>query len=120
MHFQLPPREHDKVVHCVRGSALDVILDLRRGSPTFGKSAAINLSAGNHLLIWIPKGFAHGFLSLEEETLMVYLTGSSYSAMHDSGVRWDSFGFDWPEADPVISARDSRLEAFSEWTSPFE
>lgn len=119
MHFQVPPAAHDKLVYCVTGRVLDVVLDLRKSSPTFGRAIARELSAANREMFFIPVGFAHGFLSLEEGSVMVYKTNYVYAPEHDTGVRWDSFGFNWPVPSPVISERDVKLTAVADFKSPF-
>ncbi|HUB87956.1 MAG TPA: dTDP-4-dehydrorhamnose 3,5-epimerase [Verrucomicrobiae bacterium] len=119
MHFQLPPHDHDKLVYCIRGAVLDVILDIRKNSPAFGRSAAVELTAQNHLLFFIPKGFAHGFLSLEDETVMIYKTSTVHAPSHDAGIRWDSFGFQWPVKKPILSDRDNSFPALADFRSPF-
>ena len=119
MHCQLPPYEHAKLVYCVRGSVLDVILDLRRESPTYAQSASVRLSEDERNLLFIPAGFAHGFLALDSDCIMVYLTSRVHAPTHDSGVRWDSFGFDWKVSDPVISPRDANLPRLADFVSPF-
>ena len=119
MHFQLPPAAHAKLVYCLLGSVLDVVLDLRKNSPTFGRSCARELSAANREMFFIPAGFAHGFLSLEDNTTMVYQTSTVHSPAHDAGVRWDSFGFDWPVKVPVLSERDKNFPALCDFSSPF-
>ncbi len=117
MHFQLPPHDHAKLVYCVRGRVLDVIVDLRRGAPTFGKAFSVELSMGNRQQLYIPSGLAHGFLSLEDDSVMVYKTTSVHAPSHDAGIRWDSFGFDWgtPEG-LIISERDKSFPAFIDFT----
>ena len=119
MHFQLPPAAHAKLVYCIAGSVLDVVLDLRKNSPSFGRSCARELSAANREMFFIPAGFAHGFLALADGATMVYQTSSVHSPAHDAGVRWDSFGFDWPVTNPVLSARDTKFPAFCDFASPF-
>jgi dTDP-4-dehydrorhamnose 3,5-epimerase len=119
MHFQIPPEDHAKLVYCVHGRVLDVLLDLRRSSPTFGKSASRELSTENRLMFYIPAGIAHGFLSREEGSVMVYKTTTVHSPACDAGIRWDSFNFDWGLASPVLSPRDAGLPAFADFMSPF-
>ena len=118
MHFQLPPHDHDKLVYCTRGAVLDVLLDLRAGL-NYGQVASAEISGDNQHLIFIPKGIAHGFMALEDETLMLYKTSTVHAPEADCGIRWDSFGFDWPSRQPVISARDQQHMAFSEFANPF-
>lgn len=111
MHLQAPPHEHDKIVYCPHGAALDVLLDLRPG-PGHGRVASVRLTADEPAIVFIPRGVAHGFKALVDETLMVYKTSSEHAPSHDIGVRWDSFGFDWRCAAPVISPRDRAHPAF--------
>jgi|SRR5450756_1717029 len=119
MHFQVPPAAHAKLVYCVSGGVLDVVLDLRKNSPTFGRCYARELSAINREMFFIPVGFAHGFLALQPDTTMVYLTSTEHSPAHDTGVHWNSFGFDWPDKNPILAERDKNLPALSGFPSPF-
>jgi dTDP-4-dehydrorhamnose 3,5-epimerase len=115
MHFQLPPHDHAKLVYCVRGRVLDVLLDLRTNSPSYGKSVGAELSGENHHQFYIPSGVAHGFLSLENDSVMVYKTSTVHVPSHDAGVRWDSFGFDWAlDGAPILSSRDDALPPFAD------
>ncbi len=98
---------------------LDVVLDMRQASSTRGKSFVRELSAANREMLFIPVGFAHGFLALEDQTVMVYLTSTVHSPPHDAGVLWNSFGFDWPVRRPVLSARDQQFPKWGEFNSPF-
>lgn len=120
MHFQFPPEEHIKMVYCASGCVLDVILDLRRNSPAFGRYAALELSAENRQILIIPAGIAHGFLSREPHSIMVYKTSTVHSPAHDAGIRWDSFGFDWGLDHPVLSERDAAFPALADFSSPFD
>jgi len=119
MHFQVPPHQHSKIVFCPKGAILDVIIDLRRGSPTFGKYFAHELSQENHKAYYIPEGFAHGFKSLTEDAITYYLVSSEYSKEHDKGIRYDSFDFDWGVENPVISERDLSFPTLNNFISPF-
>lgn len=119
MHFQLPPHDHAKIVYCPQGSILDVIVDLRKGSATYGQYYAAELSADNHLAYYIPKGFAHGFKALNDNAMTYYLVSSEYSREHDTGIRYDSFGFDWECAMPVLSERDLSFSTLQSFESPF-
>jgi len=118
MHFQLPPHEHDKLVYCANGAVLDVLLDLRNG-PGYGKVASIEMSDENAYILFIPKGVAHGFLALKDETVMVYKTSVEHVPTHDCGVRWDSIGFDWPCSLPTLSDRDQQHLGFEKMLSPY-
>ncbi len=119
MHFQLPPAAHAKSVYCIAGRVLDVVLDLRKNSSTFGRNYARELNATNREMLFIPVGFAHGFLALEDNATMIYQTSTIHSPAHDAGVRWDSFGFDWPVKNPVLSERDGKFPTASNFLSPF-
>jgi dTDP-4-dehydrorhamnose 3,5-epimerase len=118
MHFQLPPYEHEKLVYCIKGRVLDVLVDLRKDSPTFLQVANAELSAQNHFQFYIPKGIAHGFLALED-SVMVYKTSTVHTPSQDAGIRWDSIGFEWGIDRPIISLRDAALPAVSSFSSPF-
>ena len=117
MHLQVSPQAQDKIVQCLLGSALDVFVDLRASSPTFRHFHALRLEASIPHAIYLPQGIAHGFLSLEDHTLMHYLVSAPYAKECDTGIRWDSFGFDWNAEAPVVSTRDQTLPTLSEFTS---
>lgn len=119
MHFQTPPADHAKLVYCVRGEVLDVVVDLRAGSPTYGEHRSVSLSESNHAGLYIPSGLAHGFLSLNELSTMLYKVTSVHSPDNDAGIAWDSFGFAWPVAEPLISDRDRRHPPLGAFKSPF-
>ncbi len=119
MHFQAPPSDHVKMVYCVQGEVLDVVLDLRNNSPTFGMTDSIYLSAKKGNYLYIPKGLAHGFLVTSETATLVYKVSTIYDPNNDSGILWNSFGFDWPIHNPIISSRDSNLIPFVRYESPF-
>lgn len=108
MHYQLPPRAETKVVRCVRGALHDVALDLRSGSPTFGQSFAAELTADNRRMMYLPKGVAHGLLTLADDTEAVYLVDEFYAPEQERGIRWDDprFRIDWPIAPVVVSDKD--------------
>ena len=120
LHFQLPPQEHSKIVYCVNGSVFDVVVDLRVGSPTFGKYETFNLNSNDANMIYIPKGLAHGFCSLSESSTLIYKTSTTYHPKCDSGILWNSVSIDWPTKKPVISDRDSSFKPFSDFVSPFK
>lgn len=119
MHFQVPPEDHDKIVYCSNGTLNDVILDIRKDSPTYGEFVKIKLSAQNHLGVYIAKGLAHGFESLEDHTIMTYLTSTMHSAAHDSGILHTSFGCEWDTTNPIINERDTQWPALQDFKSPF-
>jgi len=108
LHYQWP-KPQGKYVSVLEGEVYDVAVDIRRGSPTFGRSAAAILSAENRRQLWIPEGFAHGFVVLSEHALFNYLCTETYDAAADAGLRWDdaSLGIDWPVSAPRLSAKDA-------------
>jgi len=108
LHYQIPPFEQGKLVTVLAGRALDVVLDVRFGSLTFGKHVTAELSADNHRQLWIPPGFAHGFAALEEGTVFSYKCTGAYSKTHERGVRFDdpALGIDWGIENPIVTARD--------------
>lgn len=119
MHFQTPPYQHAKVVFCPKGAILDVIIDLRKDSATYGQYEAHILSAENHLAYYIPEGFAHGFKALEPDSITYYLVSSGHEPQSDTGIRFDSFGMDWDCADPIVSDRDRSFGTLAAFNSPF-
>jgi dTDP-4-dehydrorhamnose 3,5-epimerase len=119
MHFQLPPHQHSKIVFCPHGAILDVIIDLRKNSPTYRQYFANELSGENHMGLYIPEGFAHGFKALTDDALTYYLVSSEYNTAHDAGIRFDSIGFDWGISNPTLSARDLSFAAMDDFNSPF-
>jgi dTDP-4-dehydrorhamnose 3,5-epimerase len=119
MHCQLPPVEQHKLVYCLSGRILDVILDLRVGSPTFRQWFSVELAGNAPKLLLIPAGIAHGFLSLEDDSTVLYCVTSVHDPARDGGVRWDSFGMNWPCDNPIISERDSKLPDAAAFKSPF-
>jgi dTDP-4-dehydrorhamnose 3,5-epimerase len=118
-HFQLPPMDMEKIVWVTRGEVLDVLLDLRKGSATCGRTFSAILSEQNSTAIYIPKGVAHAFCVLSENATMVYQTSRVFSPEHDAGILWNSAGFDWPVTDPLISMKDCNLPALADFVSPF-
>ncbi len=110
LHYQLPPMAQAKLVRVVRGAILDVAVDIRRGSPTFGRHVKEVLSAANWKQIFVPPGFAHGFLTLEPNTEVVYKVSDYYSPEHERGIRWNdpALGIDWgiDPAEAILSGRD--------------
>jgi len=108
MHYQLAPKAETKLVRCIRGALYDVILDLRQGSPSFGQSFGAELSAANRRMLVVPKGFAHGFITLADDTEAFYFVDEFYAPELERGVRWDDprFAIRWPLAPAVLSDKD--------------
>lgn len=119
MHFQTPPHDHEKLIYCMMGRALDVVVDLRKSSPSYGHHFAVELDAARGHGLMIPKGVAHGFLALTENVLMAYKVSKVYAPDSDTGIRWDSFGMDWGIDFPIVSARDCNHPPFSDFNTPF-
>lgn len=119
LHFQLPPVDHTKIVYCAFGEILDVVVDLRVGSPTFGQYELFQISSEKANMIYIPHGLAHGFYVVSEKAILVYKVSTEYSPKHDSGILWNSLGIPWPNQMPIISKRDSQFLPFSKLESPF-
>lgn len=124
LHFQLEPRAQGKLVRCLRGRVLDVAVDLRASSPTYGRHVAVELSAENGRQLWIPSGFAHGFCTIEDNCELAYLVTDYYSPEHDRGLAWNdpALGIDWPVAEPeaVLSAKDLRQPKLAELGRVFD
>ena len=112
LHFQLPPFAQAKLVRCVAGRVLDVTVDIRRSSPTFGQAVAVELTADGGEQLFIPAGFAHGFCTLEPNTSLAYKVDAYYSAAHDRGILWSdpALGIEWPvsEAEALLSDKDRK------------
>ena len=119
MHLLMPPHAQTRLVYCISGKVLDVVVDLRKASLTFGHVLTRELSAANREMLFIPEGFAHGFLTLDENSVMVYLASPVHSPPHDAGIAWNSIGFQWPVKDPVLSDRDLKFPALCDFQSPF-
>jgi dTDP-4-dehydrorhamnose 3,5-epimerase len=124
LHFQLPPATQTKLVRVSRGCIYDVVVDLRRGSPTYGQWVSERLSAAGGEQIYVPWGFAHGFCTLEPNTEVIYKVDSYYAPLHDSGIIWNdpTLNIPWPVAPEaaIVSAKDSKLGTFSDFVSPFQ
>lgn len=124
LHFQAPPHAQTKLVRVTRGRIFDVAVDLRLGSPTYGQHVSAELSAQNWTQLLIPTGFAHGLLTLEPDTEVLYKVCTPYAASHDAGLIWNDpdIGISWPGlgAPPILSAKDSTLPSLASFRSPFE
>ena len=122
LHFQAPPFEQTKLVRCVSGNILDVAVDLRKNSKTYGKSFSIELSSENNKQLFVPKGFAHGFQVLSEEAIVNYKVDNFYNPKSDSGIIWNDkdLSIDWNlDLKPILSKKDLKLISFKELKSPF-
>lgn len=113
MHFQVPPFENIKLVYLNQGKILDVVLDIRKKSSTYGKYFSIELSEDNPVLIYIPAGCAHGFKSLQDNSMVSYIQTSVYNKACDQGILWNSFGMDWGKESHILSERDLGFLHFS-------
>lgn len=124
LHYQVAPAAQDKLIRVVRGAIFDVVLDLRRGAPSFGRHVSAELSAGNWAQLFIPRGFAHGYCTLEPGTEVVYKVSTPYAPEHERGILWDdpALEIDWPQiADPgLLSEKDRRLPTFGEQPDLFD
>jgi dTDP-4-dehydrorhamnose 3,5-epimerase len=122
LHFQLPPFEQAKLVRCVNGKILDIAVDLRLNSKTYGKFFSIELSSENNIQLFIPKGFAHGFQVLSETAIVNYKVDEYYNLDSDSGIIWNDkdLSIDWnPDMKPILSVNDLKLMSFKDLKSPF-
>jgi dTDP-4-dehydrorhamnose 3,5-epimerase len=122
LHFQVPPHAQAKLVRVVKGAVLDIAVDLRVGSPTFGQHASIILSEENKLQFFIPEGFAHGFLVLEPNTVFSYKCSAPYNKEAEMALRWDDadLGIQWGIDGPILSDKDAAAPLFKDFNSPFE
>jgi dTDP-4-dehydrorhamnose 3,5-epimerase len=114
MHYHDAPYDHAKIIFCTSGQILDVAVDVRKHSPTFGQSVHTVLSFENNNALYIPKGFAHGFLTLSDSATTFYLVDGMYAPTHDKGIKYDSFGFEWPCENIITNDRDRNFIALKE------
>jgi dTDP-4-dehydrorhamnose 3,5-epimerase len=108
-HYQIDGAEEAKVVRCIRGALLDVIIDVRKGSPSYGQYLAVELTADNYVALYVPEGFAHSFITLEENTEAFYMVSAMYTPGKERGIRWNdpAFGVRWPIDQPIVSEKDA-------------
>lgn len=121
LHFQVPPHAQAKLVRCGRGRLFDVVVDIRKGSPTYGRWLGVELSFENGCQLLMPEGFAHGFVTREPETEIIYKCTDYYAPDADGAIRWDSCGIDWglEGQAPILSEKDAAAPALAEFDSPF-
>ena len=123
LHFQKPPHAQAKLVRCLKGRVLDVVLDLRKNSKTYGQHFTTELSGENKKQVFIPRGFAHGFLVLSESAIFAYKVDNTYAPEHDAGIRWNDpiVNIQWglSESEVLVSDKDAQLPFFNEFDSPF-
>jgi dTDP-4-dehydrorhamnose 3,5-epimerase len=123
LHFQVPPFAQAKIVRVLRGGIIDVVVDVRRDSPTYGQFVSAELTAENGHQLFVPEGFAHGFCTIEDNTEILYKVSEFYSPTHEGGIRWDDpqLNIPWPvgATSIVVSGKDARLPFLRDWTSPF-
>lgn len=121
LHFQKPPYDQGKLVHVLKGEVLDVAVDLRKDSPTYGKHYSIRLSEENKTQLYIPEGFAHGFATLEDDTIFAYKCTNYYNKESEGSIFWNdkSLGIDWIINNPIISEKDQVENYFKDFVSPF-
>ena len=123
LHFQKPPYEQAKLLRCIEGKVIDVAVDIRKGSPTYGKHLAVELSGENKRQLFVPRGFAHGFLVLSESATFAYKVDNSYAPEYDSGIKFDDIdlNINWglTKNEVQLSAKDKNLSTFRDLNSPF-
>jgi len=122
LHFQAPPAAQDKLVRVISGAVLDVAVDVRKGSPTYGRHFSVELSVTNFLMLFIPKGFAHGFETLEDNTVFSYKCSDYYRPDTEGGLRWNdsSLNIPWRGSEALVSDKDQKLPLWETFESPFQ
>lgn len=121
LHLQMPPKSQAKLIQVISGAILDVVVDLRQTQPTFGQHYKIELSADNKTQLFVPEGFAHGFVALQPDTIISYKCTNYYSAQHDRSILWSDkdLGIDWGVDDPLVSQKDQNGIPFSQFEPTF-
>ena len=121
LHFQEPPYEQGKLIRVARGAVLDVTVDIREDSPTYGKWLGYELSDQNKRMLWVPPGFAHGFVSLSDDTIFIYKCTNIYNRESENSIRWNDpqLNIDWGIENPLVSEKDKNAPLFSDLVSPF-
>jgi len=121
LHMQKPPHAQGKLVRVIKGAVLDVAVDLRKNSPTYGKHFSIELTEQNKIMFWIPTGFAHGFLTLQDDTIFYYKCTAYYNKESEASILWDDkdININWDIAQPLLSEKDKTGQALKDFISPF-
>ncbi len=121
LHFQNPPFAQGKLVRAIKGSILDVAVDLRKNSPTYGSQYSLELNETNKTMLWIPPGFAHGFLTLADNTIFSYKCTNTYNKASEDTILWNdpSLSVDWGIKDPILSEKDTKGKSFKDFVSLF-
>jgi dTDP-4-dehydrorhamnose 3,5-epimerase len=121
LHFQAPPYAQGKLVRVMKGAVLDVAVDIRKNSPTYGQWASIELTESNKWMYWVPPGFAHGFVTLEDNTVFFYKCTNMYNKASEGSILWNDpdLGVDWGVVDPILSEKDKHAPLFKDFVSPF-
>ena len=122
LHFQLPPHTDAKLIRCIRGEIFDVVVDIRKDSPTFGQWESIILSEKNKKELFIPRGFAHGFCTLTDYCDIVYKHDNYYNKEYDAGILWNDpdLGIEWPIEKPILSERDTKQQTLNEFIKKYQ
>ncbi len=119
LHFQIPPHDHIKCVTCLSGKIFDVVVDLRKDSPTYKQYFSLELDADKGNMLYIPKGLAHGFYVLSNTAIFLNRTTTVYNAESEAGIKWDSCGIEWSVKNPILSNKDKQLITLDHFESPF-
>jgi dTDP-4-dehydrorhamnose 3,5-epimerase len=121
LHFQAPPYAQGKLVSVIKGSVIDIALDIRKNSPTYGKHVSVELSSENKLMLWIPEGFAHGFVALEDDTIFSYKCTNYYNKESEGTLQWNDpdLQIDWTIDKEILSEKDKVAQPFATFVSPF-
>ncbi|MBP1595137.1 MAG: rmlC [Acidobacteria bacterium] len=118
LHFQWDPPQ-DKLIRCIRGTILDVVVDVRPGSPSLGDHAAVELSETNDATLWVPAGFAHGFMALADDSIVLYECTAEWAPVAEGGILWcdPALAIEWPDPNPIVSEKDRGLPTLASWLS---
>lgn len=121
LHFQKPPFSQGKLVRVMKGAVLDVAVDIRRNSPTYGQWTSVELTEDNKWMYWVPPGFAHGFATLKDDTVFFYKCTNVYNKASEGSIRWNDpdLGIDWKLENPILSGKDQQATLFKDFVSPF-